>query len=127
MRWEGNRESSNVEGHRILNRQEVRLSSARSIGHALCELLRCEHALPPPPRADFVDPGMAHDAEQPSGRRRAGTQLIGSRECSLDRCLHEIVGILWVACERARKAAQTRQQVHDLLTKRIDSRAHAPP
>ena len=67
----------------------------------------------PAASAPVVNPRVFHDAEHPAREIRAGLVLIEMAPRALHRRLHEIVGVVLVARQRAREAAQPRQQRDD--------------
>src|SRR5688572_25404442 len=79
----------------------------------------------PATRAPVVDPGVLHDAEHPRRQVRARAELFEIAQRLLDRHLHEIVGIVQVARQRARKAAQPRQQGNEAFTDFLRVGSHA--
>lgn len=101
---------------RILEAEQLRVRARRGIPDTLRKVRGLEQRLPPPAAAALVDPGIAQNAEQPARHRMIRAQLIGARQGTLGRDLHEVVRILRVAREGARKPPQTRQEFDDLIT-----------
>lgn len=93
---------------RILEAEQLRVRARRGIPDTLRKVRGLEQRLPPPAAAALVDPGIAQNAEQPARHGVIRTKLLGAREGALRGDLHEIVGILRVAREGARKPPQTR-------------------
>ena len=56
--------------------------------------------------AHLVDEEMVHDREQPAPRALAGAPVVDARQRPLEAILHEIVGRVAVAQQRARIAPQ---------------------
>src|SRR5262249_5799028 len=69
-----------------------------------------------PVLAQVVEIAIAQDREDPGLEVGARRELVGRRERQNDRILHEIVGLVAVAGQRARKRAQMRQAKEYLLT-----------
>src|SRR5689334_5229632 len=76
-------------------------------------------------RSPVVYPCVLHDAEHPAREVRAGLELLEMRPGALDHRLHEIVGVMLVARQRAREAAQPRQQLDDAFTDFLRGVTHA--
>jgi hypothetical protein len=70
---------------------------------------RREHPFAPGPRSQFVDPRVSQDSEHPARQGSIGPQLVGARESSFKRKLHQVVGVMRVSRERTRKAPQPGQ------------------
>ena len=79
----------------------------------------------PAPRAQIVQPRVFHDAEHPAREIRAGPKLLEIAPGALHRRLHEIVGVVLVARQRTREAAQPRQQLDDAFTDFLRRISHA--
>src|SRR5262249_49922508 len=101
---------------RVLHRERVRDRPQRFLSDLRTQLLRSKYLSVAPARADLVYPRVADDSEQPARELRAGSQLVEPRQRPLYRNLHDVVGVVRIACKRARKAAQPRQQSDDFLT-----------
>ena len=76
-------------------------------------------------RAQLVQPGVLDDGEQPAGQARAAAELLMVPQRALDGELHEIVRVVLVAGQRAREAAQPRQQRDDAFTDFLRRGSHA--
>jgi hypothetical protein len=76
-------------------------------------------------RSPVVDPRVFHDAEHPAAEIRAGLELREVGPGALDHRLHEIVGVVLIARQRAREAAQPRQQLDDAFTDFLRGVSHA--
>ena len=83
------------------------------------------HALAPAARADFVDPGIFHDAEHPAVQPRAGPPLRGAGQGFFHGHLHQVVRIGDVARDDAGEAPQPRQQLPELRADLIGLRRRA--
>src|SRR5262245_6490312 len=84
------------------------------VTHGHAGLLRRENAVAARARANFVYPGVTHDAEHPAFELQLRLPLVVPQQSSLDCELHQVVGVVHVAGDGARKAAQSRQQLDDL-------------
>ena len=69
----------------------------------------------------LVDEQMVHDREQPAARQIAGRPALHPRQRPLEAVLHEIVGCIAVAQQRARIAAQPWDLVDDRLPALVDA------
>jgi len=67
-------------------------------------------------RAHLVDPGVLHDAKHPTVQACAGLPLFNARQRPFERDLHQVIGVLAVASERAPEPPQARQQSGQLFS-----------
>ena len=84
-------------GERYLDRNDIRMLMTAGIRNALAQLLRDKDPLAPVSRPGLVDPGIAQNAEQPARDRRIRSQLIRTRQSTLNRNVHEVIGVLHAA------------------------------
>src|SRR5262245_59290549 len=84
------------------------------VTHGHAGLLRRENAVAARARANFVYPGVTHDAEHPAFELQLRLPLVVPQQSSLDCELHQVVGVVHIAGDGAREAAQSRQQLDDL-------------
>ena len=112
-------------GQCALDRNDIRMLMTARIRNALAQLLRGKNPLAPVSRPRLVDPRIAQNAEQPARNRRILPQLIRTRQSTLDRNVHEVIGVLHTTGEGPRKAPQPRQQSDDLLAKIFAQCLHA--
>ena len=112
-------------GQRALDRNDIRMLMTARIRNALAQLLRGKNPLAPVSRPGLIDPGIAQNAEQPARDRRISAQLIRPRQSTLNRNVHEVIGILHTTGEGSRKAPQPRQQPDNLLAKIFAQCLHA--
>jgi Subtilase family len=112
-------------GQRALDRNDIRLPVTARIRNTLAKLLRRKNPLAPVPRADLVDPRIAQNAEHPARHRRIRPQLIRTRQSTLDRNVHEVIGVLHASGQRPRESPQPRQQADNLLPKVFAQCRHA--
>src|SRR6186713_2077929 len=85
---------------------------------------QCDLATPAT-RAQVVQPGILHDAEHPAREIRVRLELLEMTPGALDPRLHEIVGVVLIARQRAREAAQPRQQLDEAFTDFLRRWSHA--
>jgi hypothetical protein len=100
--------------HRLVHVHAFVLAIGRPVAHRLADvlahLLGQEDGVAPHARTHFVDPGVLHHGEHPAVESGPGLPLVQAQQRALDRQLHQVVGILAVTGDGARKTAQPRQQ-----------------
>ncbi|MDB6106038.1 MAG: hypothetical protein JWO52_6037 [Gammaproteobacteria bacterium] len=112
-------------GQRTLHRNDIRMQMTARIRNALAQLLRGKNPLAAVSRPGFIDPRIAQNAKQPARHRRIRAQLIRARQCTLDRNVHEVIGVLHAAGQGPREAPQPWQQSDNLLAKIFGGCLHA--
>ena len=111
--------------HGYLNGNDFRMLMTGRIRDTLSQLLGSKDPAAPALRPGLVDPGIAQDSKQPARQRQVGSQLIGAGQGTLDRNMHQVVGVVNGACEGSGEAPQPRQQGHDLLSEFFNGWRHA--
>jgi Subtilase family len=94
------------------------------IRNALSKLLRSKDPIAPASGPRLIDPRVAKYSEYPCGQRRVRSQLIRTRQSTLDRDMHQIIGVLNSSRESPGKAPQPRQQRDNLLSQVVNQCRH---
>jgi len=76
-------------------------------------------------RARLVDPGVAHDRQEPGVQPRSRLELVQAHQRSFDRDLHDVVGVGGLAGQGAGESPEARQHRCDLGAELI-AFAHHP-
>jgi hypothetical protein len=80
------------------------------VTHVLSAFFRREYPLAAGARPQFVDPRMSQNAKHPASQRGIGPQLMSACEGPFECELHQVIRVVRISRQGARKAAQPGQQ-----------------